>query len=45
MSQLLGDTSFLNLPISAKGKVREMYDLGDEILMIVTDRISALMWF
>jgi phosphoribosylaminoimidazole-succinocarboxamide synthase len=41
MSQLLGDTSFLNLPISAKGKVREMYDLGDEILMIVTDRISA----
>ena len=41
MSELLRDTSFLGRPLMAKGKVREMYDLGDSLLMIVTDRISA----
>ena len=41
MPELLRDTSFLGRPLMAKGKVREMYDLGDSLLMIVTDRISA----
>lgn len=41
MSLLLKDTSFLDLPVLAKGKVREMYDLGDAILMVVTDRVSS----
>ncbi|MGI6077082.1 MAG: phosphoribosylaminoimidazolesuccinocarboxamide synthase [Fastidiosipilaceae bacterium] len=41
MSQLLKEVSFLDLPIIAKGKVREMFDLGDSILMVVTDRVSA----
>ncbi len=41
MSDLLRDTSFLGRPALAKGKVREMYDLGDSLLMVVTDRISA----
>lgn len=30
-----------NLPLLAQGKVREMYDLGDRILMVASDRIST----
>lgn len=41
MTKLLADTSFIDLPLLSKGKVREMYDLGDSILMVVTDRVSA----
>jgi phosphoribosylaminoimidazole-succinocarboxamide synthase len=29
------------LPLLATGKVREMYDLGDQILMVASDRIST----
>jgi phosphoribosylaminoimidazole-succinocarboxamide synthase len=29
------------LPLIASGKVREMYDLGDQILMVASDRIST----
>ncbi|MDT8435518.1 MAG: phosphoribosylaminoimidazolesuccinocarboxamide synthase [Gemmatimonadota bacterium] len=28
-------------PLLRRGKVREMYDLGDELLMVASDRISA----
>jgi phosphoribosylaminoimidazole-succinocarboxamide synthase len=38
---LLDDTSFINLPLFIKGKVRNVYDLGDKLLIVVTDRISA----
>ena len=31
----------LNIPLAAKGKVRDIYDLGDRFLFIATDRISA----
>jgi phosphoribosylaminoimidazole-succinocarboxamide synthase len=31
----------LDLPLIARGKVREMYDLGDAILMVASDRIST----
>jgi phosphoribosylaminoimidazole-succinocarboxamide synthase len=31
----------MTLPLLAKGKVREMYDLGDELLMVASDRIST----
>ena len=31
----------LNLPLLASGKVREMYDLGDALLMVASDRIST----
>lgn len=41
MSQLLRDTSFIQRPVLASGKVREVYDLGDQLLLVVTDRISA----
>lgn len=41
MSNLLNDTSFIPLPLYLKGKVRNVYDLGDSLLIVVTDRISA----
>jgi phosphoribosylaminoimidazole-succinocarboxamide synthase len=30
-----------NLELHSRGKVREMYDLGDRLLMVASDRISA----
>ena len=41
MSSLLHDASFIPLPLYIRGKVRDVYDLGDTLLMVVTDRISA----
>jgi phosphoribosylaminoimidazole-succinocarboxamide synthase len=34
-------TTALDLPLLAAGKVREMYDLGDRVLMVASDRIST----
>ncbi len=34
-------TAELDLPLVARGKVREMYDLGDRLLMVASDRIST----
>jgi phosphoribosylaminoimidazole-succinocarboxamide synthase len=34
-------TAVADLPLLASGKVREMYDLGDEVLMVASDRIST----
>ncbi len=34
-------TATLDLPLLAKGKVRELYDLGDDLLMVASDRIST----
>jgi len=31
----------LDLPLLARGKVRDIYDLGDKLLIVATDRISA----
>src|SRR5947199_7291229 len=31
----------LPLPIAGRGKVRDIYDLGEHLLFIATDRISA----
>ena len=31
----------LDLPLFARGKVRDVYDLGDKLLIVATDRISA----
>jgi phosphoribosylaminoimidazole-succinocarboxamide synthase len=39
--QTLRDTDFIDLPIYVKGKVRDVYDLGESLLIVVTDRISA----
>jgi phosphoribosylaminoimidazole-succinocarboxamide synthase len=34
-------TGLLPLPIFIRGKVRDVYDLGDRLLMVASDRISA----
>ncbi|MEE9578599.1 MAG: phosphoribosylaminoimidazolesuccinocarboxamide synthase, partial [Gemmatimonadota bacterium] len=31
----------LPLPLLRSGKVREMYDLGEHLLLVASDRISA----
>ena len=31
----------MTLPLLAKGKVREIYELGDDLLMVASDRIST----
>lgn len=41
MTKLINDTSFIKEPLLIKGKVRNVYDLGDKLLIVVTDRISA----
>ncbi len=38
---LINNTDFIKLPLFVKGKVRNVYDLGDQLLIVVTDRISA----
>jgi len=38
---LISNTDFIKLPLHIKGKVRNVYDLGDKLLIVVTDRISA----
>jgi len=39
-SSIVTQTSIRNLPMR-RGKVRDVYDLGDEVLLVATDRISA----
>lgn len=34
-------TSFPGLKLSSRGKVRDIYDLGESLLIVATDRISA----
>ncbi len=34
-------TSVADLPLLASGKVRELYDFGDELLLVASDRIST----
>jgi phosphoribosylaminoimidazole-succinocarboxamide synthase len=34
-------TALSDLPLLASGKVREIYDLGDELLIVASDRIST----
>ena len=40
-SQAVIDTELKDLQLVRKGKVRDVYDMGDSLLMIATDRISA----
>ncbi len=41
MSKLILNTDFPDLKLAARGKVRDIYDLGDKLLIVTTDRISA----
>lgn len=37
----LRETQFAGVKPSARGKVRDIYDLGDKLLIVATDRLSA----
>jgi phosphoribosylaminoimidazole-succinocarboxamide synthase len=40
-SELVFETDFPGLKLLNRGKVRDIYDLGDSLLIVATDRISA----
>ncbi len=41
MRPVVTRTDFPELNLLSRGKVRDMYDLGDKVLIVVTDRLSA----
>ncbi len=41
MAPAIKETDFPELNLLKRGKVRDMYDLGDSLLMVATDRLSA----
>jgi len=41
MSEALLQTDFPSLKLKARGKVRDIYEVGDDLLLVATDRISA----
>jgi phosphoribosylaminoimidazole-succinocarboxamide synthase len=41
MGTPVSETDFPDLNLVKRGKVRDIYDLGDNLLMVATDRISA----
>ncbi|MEJ2422800.1 MAG: phosphoribosylaminoimidazolesuccinocarboxamide synthase [Acidobacteriota bacterium] len=41
MSQVVLKTEYDQVPLLNRGKVRDMYDLDDRLLIVVTDRLSA----
>ncbi len=43
MPSAVTETSLAGIPVR-RGKVRDIYDLGDRLLLISTDRISAFDW-
>jgi len=40
-SEEVVQTDFKDLPLKGRGKVRDIYDLGETLLIVATDRISA----
>jgi phosphoribosylaminoimidazole-succinocarboxamide synthase len=41
MQPIILQTNLPGVPLLARGKVRDIYDLGDQLLIVATDRISA----
>ena len=41
MDEALTETKLDGVPLFARGKVRDVYDLGDRLLIVASDRISA----
>ena len=41
LSAVTFETNFPTLKLRARGKVRDIYDLGDRLLLVATDRLSA----
>ena len=41
MTVAVYNTELAGVPLAARGKVRDVYDLGDALLIVATDRLSA----
>lgn len=41
MSSVISQTDFPSLKLRGRGKVRDLYDLDDKLLIVATDRLSA----
>lgn len=41
MRPIVTKTEFPEAPLLSRGKVRDMYDLGEQVLVVATDRLSA----
>ena len=41
MKEIILETKLNEIPLLKRGKVRDIYDLGEYILLVATDRISA----
>jgi phosphoribosylaminoimidazole-succinocarboxamide synthase len=41
LSSVVTETNFPGLVLRGRGKVRDIYDLGDRLLIVATDRLSA----
>jgi phosphoribosylaminoimidazole-succinocarboxamide synthase len=41
LTQNIRETNFPRLKLISRGKVRDIYDLGDQLLLVATDRMSA----
>lgn len=41
IEQAVSQTQLQKYPLAYRGKVRDLYDLGDRLLMVATDRLSA----
>jgi phosphoribosylaminoimidazole-succinocarboxamide synthase len=41
MSAVIWETNFPGLKLLSRGKVRDLYEVGDDLLLVATDRLSA----
>jgi len=41
MQPAISETSFAGLKLRGRGKVRDLYEVGDDLLIVATDRLSA----
>lgn len=41
MGAIVWETSFPGVPLRSRGKVRDLYEFGDRLLIVATDRLSA----
>jgi phosphoribosylaminoimidazole-succinocarboxamide synthase len=41
MNSVISQTNFPGLKLRGRGKVRDIYELGDQLLIVATDRLSA----
>jgi phosphoribosylaminoimidazole-succinocarboxamide synthase len=40
-NSVVWQTNFAGVPLSSRGKVRDLYEIGDRLLLVATDRLSA----